>query len=378
MSAGIHMGTYQRICIFNAKNPASLDKRQGSRRTAQGKGIKAMNQDFNFLMYRAADENISVDAVIKDETIWLTQKAMAELFGCTSDNISLHLKNIYADGELSSQATTEEFSIVQNEGARSVKRKTRFYNLDAIISVGYRVNSRRATNFRIWATSVLKEYMTKGFILDDERLKQGKTAFGKDYFRELLERVRSIRASERRIWQQITDIFAECSIDYDKDSEITHTFYSMVHNKFHYAITGQTAAEIIYTRADSHKENMGLTTWKNAPDGRILKSDVSTAKNYLDTKQIRQLERAVAGYFDYIEDLIERENTFTMEEFAKSVNEFLSFRRYDILPDKGRVTARAAKAKAESEYAIFNKTQRITSDFDREIKRLTEENSDFE
>lgn len=251
-------------------------------------------------------------------------------------------------------------------------KDTNYYNLDAIISVGYRVNSRRATHFRIWATSVLKEYMIKGFALDDERLKQGKTAFGKDYFRELLERVRSIRASERRIWQQVTDIFAECSIDYDKDSEITHAFYAMVQNKFHYAITGQTAAEIVYTHADRSRENMGLTTWKNAPDGRILKSDVSIAKNYLDEKQIRQLERTVTGYFDYIEDLIERENTFTMEEFSNSINELLSFRRYDILPDKGKVSMIEAKAKAEAEYDGFNKMQKITSDFDREVKKILE------
>lgn len=252
-------------------------------------------------------------------------------------------------------------------------KDTRFYNLDAIISVGYRVNSKRATHFRIWATGVLKEYMIKGFALDDERLKQGKTAFGKDYFRELLERVRSIRASGRRIWQQVTDIFAECSIDYDKNTDVTHQFYAMVQNKFHYAITGQTAAEIVYTRADHTKDHMGLETWKHAPDGRILKSDVSVAKNYLNAKQIRQLERTVTGYFDYIEDLIERENTFTMEEFAASINEFLAFRRYDILPDKGRISAKAAKAKAEAEYDIFNKTQLITSDFDREVKRLLED-----
>ena len=331
-----------------------------------------MNQDFNFLMYRTADEDVSVNAVIKDETVWLTQKAMAELFGCSSDNISLHLKNVYADGELDVAATTEEISVVQTEGTRRVSRKTKFYNLDAIISVGYRVNSKRATHFRIWATGILKEYMTKGFALDDERLKQGQTAFGKDYFRELLERVRSIRASERRIWQQVTDIFAECSIDYDKNADVTHQFYAMVQNKFHYAITGQTAAEIVYTRADHRKDHMGLETWKHAPDGRILKSDVSIAKNYLDAKQIRQLERTVTGYFDYIEDLIERENTFTMEEFAASINEFLAFRRYDILPDKGRISAKTARAKAEAEYDIFNKTQLITSDFDREVKRLLE------
>lgn len=331
-----------------------------------------MEKNFNFLIYRSADENVSVNALIKDETIWLNQKAMAELFGCSTDNISSHLKNIFADGELDETLTTEEFSIVQNEGNRQVKRKNKFYNLDAIISVGYRVNSRRATHFRIWATSILKEYMIKGFAMDDERLKQGKTAFGKDYFRELLERVRSIRASERRIWQQITDIFAECSIDYDKNSNITKDFYAMVQNKFHYAITGQTGAEIVYNHADRSKENMGLTTWKNAPDGRILKSDVLIAKNYLSEKEIRQLERAVTGYFDYIEDLIERENTFTMEQFASSVNEFLAFRKYDILEGKGRISRKTAKAKAESEYDEFNKHQRITSDFDKEIKKMLE------
>lgn len=266
-------------------------------------------------------------------------------------------------------ATTEESSVVQTEGNRRVRRPAKLYNLDAIISVGYRVNSRRATHFRIWATGVLKEYMTKGFVLDDERLKQGKDAFGKDYFRELLERVRSIRASERRIWQQVTDIFAECSIDYDRNSPVTQEFYAMVQNKFHYAITGQTAAEIVYTSADRSKENMGLTTWKNAPDGRILKSDVTIAKNYLNEKQIRQLERTVSGYFDYIEDLIERENTFTMEQFASSINEFLAFRRYDILPDKGRISRRQAEEKAVAEYNEFNKTQRIVSDFDRQVKK---------
>ncbi len=329
-----------------------------------------MSKELQFLMYNTPEENVSVNAVIKDETIWLTQKAMAELFDCTTDNISLHLKNIYADGELNESSTTEEFSIVQQEGSRKVKRKIKFYNLDAIISVGYRVNSRKATHFRIWATGVLKEYMIKGFAMDDERLKQGKTAFGKDYFRELLERVRSIRASERRIWQQITDIFAECSIDYDKDAQVTRDFYAMVQNKFHYAITGQTAAEIIYSKSDRNKENMGLTTWKNAPDGRILKSDVTVAKNYLEEKQIKQLERAISGYFDYIEDLIERENTFTMQEFSESINEFLSFRKYKILKDKGSISKKQADAKAEEEYIYFNKTQKIISDFDREVKKL--------
>ena len=328
-----------------------------------------MEKQFEFLLYHSAEGDVSVNAVIKDETIWLTQKAMAELFGCSTDNISLHLKNIFSSGELDKDSVTEKISATANDGKNYL---TQFYNLDAIISVGYRVNSHRATNFRIWATKVLKEYMIKGFAMDDERLKQGKTTFGKDYFRELLERVRSIRASERRIWQQITDIFAECSIDYDRNSPVTHAFFSMVQNKFHYAIVGQTAAEIIYTKADREKEHMGLTTWKNAPEGRILKSDVSVAKNYLDEKQIRQLERAVTGYFDYIEDLIERENTFTMEEFASSVNEFLAFRRYDILQDKGRISRHTAIKKAEAEYEAFNKTQKITSDFDKEVKKMLE------
>ena len=337
-----------------------------------------MNQEMMFLLYNAEGEDVSVNVIVQDETIWLTQRAMGELFQVESNTINYHLREIYKTKELSEMATTRKIRVVQQEGKRQVERELQYYNLDAIISVGYRVNSRRATHFRIWATGVLKEYMTKGFALDDERLKQGRTAFGKDYFRELLERVRSIRASERRIWQQVTDIFAECSIDYDKDAEITQTFYAMVQNKFHYAITGQTAAEIVYTHADRSKENMGLTTWKRAPEGRILKSDVSIAKNYLDEKQIRQLERTVSGYFDYIEDLIERENTFTMEEFAASINEFLAFRRYDILPDKGKVTTKEAKAKAEEEYAAFNKTQKITSDFDREVRRMLEKGGDME
>ena len=326
-----------------------------------------MEKDFRFLIYKSEEEDISVDAVVKDESIWLTQKGMAELFGCSPDNISLHLKNIFADGELDRMAVTEKISATAADGKKYL---TQFYNLDAIISVGYRVNSRRATHFRIWATGVLKEYMIKGFVLDDERLKQGKTAFGKDYFRELLERVRSIRASERRIWQQITDIFAECSIDYDKDDLITKEFYAMVQNMFHFAITGKTAAEIVFESADHEKEHMGLTTWKNAPDGRILKSDVSIAKNYLSEKQIRQLERTVSGYFDYIEDLIERENTFTMEQFANSIGKFLTFREYKVLSGKGHISRKAALSKAEAEYDVFNKTQRITSDFDREVKKL--------
>ena len=326
------------------------------------------SKEAHFLMYRVAEDEVAVNALVKDDTIWLNQKAMAELFDCSTDNISLHLKNIFAEGELVKESVTEKISATASDGKTYA---TQFYNLDAIISVGYRVNSHRATAFRIWATGILREYMIKGFAMDDERLKQGQTLFGKDYFRELLERVRSIRASERRIWQQVTDIYAECSIDYDPKAPTTKEFYALVQNKFHYAIVGKTAAEIVYDGADHTRENMGLTTWKNAPDGRILKSDTSIAKNYLDEKQIQQLERTVSGYFDYIEDLIERENTFTMQEFAQSINEFLSFRRYQILPDKGRVSHKVALEKAAKEYDIFNRTQKLTSDFDREIAKLT-------
>lgn len=334
-----------------------------------------MDNEVQFLIYSTAQEDVKIDVVVKDETIWLTQKSMAELFGVGVPAISKHLANIYEEGELSSDATISKMETVQSEGSRRIKRSVDFYNLDAIISVGYRVNSQRATNFRIWATKILKEYMRKGFVLDDDRLKQGQTLFGKDYFRELLERVRSIRASERRIWQQITDIFAECSIDYEKDSPVTKDFYTTIQNKFHYAITGHTAAEIVYDSADSQKEHMGLTTWKNAPDGRIRKSDVTIAKNYLAEKEIRRLERAVSGYFDYIEDLIERENTFTMEQFAASVNEFLSFRKYEILEGKGRISHATATRKAEGEYDIFNKTQKYLSDFDKAVKELESKNT---
>lgn len=332
-----------------------------------------MNKELQFLVYRSADEDVSIDAIIKDETIWLTQKGMAELFSVQTPAISKHLKNIFEEGELNEAVVVSKMERTTLHGAipeKTQTKETNYYNLDAIISVGYRVNSRRATNFRIWATSILKEYMTKGFAMDDERLKQSKTAFGKDYFKELLERIRSIRASERRMWQQITDIFAECSIDYDRDSEVTQEFYAMVQNKFHYAITGQTAAEIVFSKADHKKENMGLTTWKNAPDGRVLKSDVSVAKNYLSEQEIKRLERTVTGYFDYIEDLIDRENTFTMEQFSASINEFLTFRKYKILPDKGKVSKQMALDKAGAEYDEFNKTQKITSDFDREVKKL--------
>lgn len=327
-------------------------------------------KQISYILYSSPKEDVKVMALVKDETIWLTQKAMAELFDVNVPGISKHLKNIYDEGELSESATVSILETVQNENGRSVKRNVSFYNLDAIISVGYRVNSAKATKFRIWATGILKEYIKKGFVLDDERLKQGNAVFGKDYFKELLERVRSIRASERRIWQQITDIFAECSIDYDKDSEITKKFFATVQNKFHYAITGQTAAEIVYERADHKKEHMGLSTWKNSPSGRVLKSDVNIAKNYLSEKQIRQLERAVSGYFDYIEDLIEREIAFNMEQFAASVNEFLEFRRYDILDGNGKVCRDQADEKAFEEYEIFNRTQKIDSDFDKVIRKI--------
>jgi hypothetical protein len=327
-------------------------------------------QQNNFLIYSTPNNNIRVDVFVQDETVWLTQKSLAELFDTSTQNITTHLKNIYEDAELQEVATCKEILQVQTEGKREVSRTTKFYNLDAIISVGYRVSSSKATQFRIWATQTLKEYIIKGFVLDDNRLKQGQTIFGKDYFKELLRRVRSIRASERRIYQQVTDIFAECSIDYDKNADITKNFYAMVQNKFHYAITGKTAAEIIHQLADKKKDNMGLTTWKNAPDGRIIKTDVLVAKNYLQEKEISQLERTVTGYFDYIESLIEREHTFTMEQLAESVNKFLSFNEYKILQGKGRISKLQADKKAAKEYDEFSKTQKIISDFDKEIKQL--------
>lgn len=338
------------------------------------KQIKSMGNEIQFLLYSLPDEEGKVQVIIRDETIWCTQKAMAQLFGIDKSGISRHIANIFKDGELNHDTTVAKIATVVNRGIRGeVEELVDFYNLDMIISVGYRVSSPKATKFRQWATKILNEYIKKGFVLDDERLKQGMAVFGKDYFRELLERVRSIRASERRIWQQITDIYAECCVDYDKNSPTTRDFYAMIQNRFHYAITGQTAAEIIYTKANHTKDNMGLTTWKNAPDGRILKSDVSIAKNYLQEKEIRWLERAVTGFFDYIEDLIERENTFNMSQFSESVNEFLTFRRYRILPDKGSISASQAKAKAESEYDIFNKTQRIDSDFDKQVRGMLNE-----
>ena len=323
-----------------------------------------------FILYTTPTGEVRVDVLLENETVWLTQKAMSELFGVESNTITYHLKEIYLSNELQEISTTRKIRVVQKEGLRNVNREIDFYNLDAIIAVGYRVNSAKATQFRIWATQTLKEYIIKGFVLDDNRLKQGQALFGKDYFRELLQRVRSIRASERRIYQQITDIFAECSIDYDKNSQTTKLFFATIQNKFHFAISGNTAAEIIYEKANRDQENMGLTTWKNAPDGRVLKQDVIVAKNYLQETEIKQLERTVTGYFDYIEGLIERQNTFSMEQLAESVNKFLNFNDYKILDGNGKISKFAANRKAINEYEIFNKTQKIISDFDKQIKKL--------
>ena len=327
-----------------------------------------MDQSTNkFVLYTSPSGEVRVDVFLEEETVWLTQKGMGELFDVVKSTISEHLSNIFKEKELDENSVVRNFRTTAPDGK---KYNTNFYNLDAIISVGYRVNSSKATQFRIWATNTLKEYIIKGFVLDDNRLKQGQTVFGKDYFKELLRRVRSIRTSERRIYQQITDIFAECTIDYDPNSEITRNFYAMVQNKFHFAITGKTAAEIVYTAADHHKDHMGLTTWKNSPDGRVLKSDVIIAKNFLPEKEIRQLERTVTGYFDYIEGQIERENTFTMNQLAESVNKFLTFNDYKVLEGKGKISQIQAQKKAITEYDTFNKTQKIISDFDKEIKKL--------
>ncbi len=326
-------------------------------------------QQTPFILYGGNDEKVHVKVFIQHETIWLPQKAMAELFDTSTDNIGLHLKNIYADDELNENSTTEGFSVVQSEGGRNVRRTLKFYNLDAIIAVGYRVNSRRATQFRIWATSVLKEFIKKGFVLDDDRLKQGENAFGEDYFQELLERVRSIRASERRIYQQITDIFAEISVDYDPKADITHNFYAMIQNKFHFAITGHTAAEIIHSKTDRDAPYAGLRTWKNAPEGRVLSSDVTVAKNYLEEKSIKKLERTISGFFDYIENIIENRQTMAMQDMAESVDKFLAFNEYKLLVGKGQMSKAQADKKAIAEYKAFNKTQKIKSDFDALVNK---------
>jgi hypothetical protein len=320
-----------------------------------------------FLLYTSPNGEVKVEIHVQNDTVWLTQKKLAELFQVGIPAISKHLKNIFDSGELQGNSV---ISILETTAADGKQYKTKFYNLDAIISVGYRVNSTKATQFRIWATNTLKEYILKGFVLDDHRLKNGQRYFGKDYFRELLERIRSIRTSERRIYQQITDIFAECSIDYDPKSEVTKTFFAMVQNKFHFAITGSTAAEIIYKQANSTQSNMGLQTWKNAPDGRILKSDTTVAKNYLSEDEIKKLERTISGYFDYIENIVENRMTMTMKDLAKSVDKFIDFNEYKVLDNKGSVSKAVADQKAKTEYDKYNKHQPIESDFDKEVKRL--------
>ena len=330
------------------------------------------DQTTEFLLYTAPNGTVKVEVLLCNENIWLTQKRMAELFGVGVPAISKHLKNIFDSGELDEKVVISILETTTEHGAVAGLTQTqqvKYYNLDAVISVGYRVNSAQATQFRIWATALIKEYIIKGFAMDDERLKNGRF-FGKDYFRELLERVRSIRASERRIYQQITDIFAECSIDYDPKSETTRLFYAHVQDKFHFAITGHTAAEIISLKADASKPLMGMSTYKNAPDGRVLKSDSLVAKNYLSEADIKKLERTVSAFFDYIEGIIERRNTFTMESFAESVDKFLSFNEYRILEGYGSVSRKQAEQKAVAEYEKFNKQQRIESDFDRELKKL--------
>lgn len=329
--------------------------------------MKLVNQ---FVLYTGIDGKIKLEVFLEEETLWLSQKMMAELFEVEVNTINYHLKEIYKSEELQELATIRKIRIVQKEGTREVSREVDFYNLDVIIAIGYRVNSKKATQFRIWATSILKEYIVKGFTMDDERLKQGNKVFDKDYFKELLERVRSIRASERRIYQQITDIFAECSIDYDPKSQTTKDFFATIQNKFHFAITGQTAAEIVYDKADKEKLHMGLKTWKNAPQGRIISSDVVIAKNYLSEQEIKKLERTISGFFDYIENIIENREVFTMKEFVESVTKFLTFNEYKILEGKGKISREQAEEKALAEYSEYNKKQPIESDFDKEVKRL--------
>lgn len=318
----------------------------------------------NVIVYQAENESVSTNVLFKDETFWMTQKDMAKLFDVNIPAISKHLKNIFESGELVISAVISKMETTAEDGKIY---QTNFYNLDAIIAVGYRVNSKKATQFRIWATGVLREYIIKGFALDDVMLKNGRS-FGQDYFKELLRRVRSIRASERRIYQQVTDIFAACAIDYDAQSPITREFFGTIQNKFHYAITGQTAAEIIHSHADATKDHMGLTTWESGPEGRIYKKDVIVAKNYLSVEEIEQLERMVSSFFDYIERIIERRETFTMKAFIESVDKFLDFNEYQILTNKGIISMTQAQKKAVSEYKTFNTQQKVISDFDKFVK----------
>jgi len=325
----------------------------------------------DFLLYTGSDGKVNVEVFLKDETVWLTQKAMAQLFGVKIPAISKHLANIYETGELQQEATLSILETVQKEGQRQVSRDMEFYNLDAIIAVGYRVNSYQATQFRIWATKTLKEFIIKGFVLDDERLKQGNQVFGKDYFEELLERIREIRASERRFYQKITDIY-DLSADYDRNAPLTKEFFATVQNKLHWAITGKTAAEIIYDSADATKIYMGLTTWKQAPEGKILKSDVAIAKNYLSEAHIKELNQIISAYLDLAENRAKRQIVTKMEEWAQFLHSFLELSNYPILKDKGRVSALEAKLKAEQEYEQFRVIQdkNFISDFDKEIKRI--------
>lgn len=318
----------------------------------------------NVIVYQAENESVSTNVLFKDETFWMTQKDMAKLFDVNVPAISKHLKNIFESGELDLLAVISKMETTAEDGKIY---QTNFYNLDAIIAVGYRVNSKKATQFRIWATGVLREYIIKGFALDDVMLKNGRS-FGQDYFKELLRRVRSIRASERRIYQQVTDIFAACAIDYDAQSPITREFFGTIQNKFHYAITGQTAAEIIHSHADAKKDHMGLATWESGPEGRIYKKDVIVAKNYLSVEEIEQLERMVSSFFDYIERIIERRETFTMKAFIESVDKFLDFNEYQILTNKGLISMTQAQKKAVNEYKTFNTQQKVISDFDKFIK----------
>ena len=329
-----------------------------------------MNQEHEIVLYQAEDSNICVNVFFKDDTFWMTQKVMAELFDCTTDNISLHLKNIYKEEELAEVSTTEFFSVVQKEGQRDVKRKVKCYNLDAIIAVGYRVNSKKATRFRQWATKTLKEYIIKGFVLNDDMLKNGKP-FGKDYFDELLERIREIRASERRAYQKITDVFEQCSYDYDKNSEITKNFYAFVQNKLHFAVTGKTAAELIYERADSEKPAMGLTTWKDAPNGKVLKRDIGIAKNYLNEKELSRLNRLVTMFIDYAELMAEDEILMSMQDWVDQTNQFLRNNRRKVLSGKGKVSHDIAIEKANKEYEVFRVKQdrEYVSEFDREVEK---------
>ena len=339
------------------------------------KGCENMNES-NILLYETEEGKVNVDVILKDETIWLTQKSMADLFECSSDNISLHLKNIFKDNELDKRLTTEVFSVVRKEGNRSVNRELEFYNLDAIIAVGYRVNSKKATKFRIWATKILKDYMIKGFAIDVEKMKNG-PKFGKDYYDDLLQTIKEIRLSERRQYQKITDIFEATSVDYNKDSDEAYTFFKIVQNKLHYAITGKTAAELIYERVDSEKLNMGLTSWKNSPNGKIMKYDISIAKNYLNENELKKLNNLTTLFLDYAEDMAEEHQIMTMKDWIKETDELIKFRKKNVLSDSGRISQEKAIEKAENEYEKFRVKQdkEYISSMDEMYKRYLEENS---